>query len=150
MPWNTVNLQAIERALHETGAPAEALKEWTIAVQELISPVLGFAKWAWDHPGAMFLAVTDNDNAKTWLNKRQADNGYVQFMLDMVSRIEHATGCRLVAAYVGTKSNKWADDSTRVVQLIGEDLAGVKEFETSLLAEHPGYTQFDVQSLFDK
>ena len=135
MPWTRENLEAIEEALKEAGVVAGELPDMIIAVQELCAPFLAFATFAWDHPGALFIALSDNQNVVSWCKKRYANNPYATLLCDMITRIEKATGCELVVLYVRSEHNPWPDLSTRLIEKCGSGVTGdrCRLFQSSMV-----------------
>ena len=148
LPWSRENLEAIETALKEAGVVPAEMPDMIIAVQEMCGPLLGFATFAWDHQGSLFIALCDNQNVVSWCRKRYANNPYATLLCDMITRIERATGCELVVLYVRSANNPWPDLSTRLIEQCGPGVTGDDEFERRLLAHDPGYTRFYPEALF--
>ena len=59
------------------------------------------------------IQACDNQNARSWLEHRRADNEFVQAMLDQIGRLEVTYKPQLFVPYVRTGRNKWNDLLTR-------------------------------------
>jgi hypothetical protein len=112
-PWTQERAMALAAFLARSGVPPEEIPETTIAVLELIPPVLGFVHWGRDCPGALFMSLVDNSNAVTWIRSRSALTLAAMFTLHVLGRHEVLYTSELTACEVSTVANKVADRGSR-------------------------------------